>query len=92
MAGGGWIVLGAAVGATGSIVTTWLNAWFARGRPDYFDNIAIKVLKNELADEHLHNIERLANRVGLNQKETKQLLLIAGAKGNADNPQLWGFK
>jgi hypothetical protein len=50
MAEGGWVVLGAAVGTIGSILTTWLNAWLAKKPPDYFDKKAMDLLRAILAD------------------------------------------
>jgi hypothetical protein len=92
MAEGGWIVLSAAVGAAGSIITTWLNALFAKGRPDYFDKIAVQVLKTELKGKGERSVKELANIIGLPEKETKELLLIAGATGNKEQPLLWAIR
>lgn len=92
MADGGWIVLSAAVGAAGSIVTSWMNAWFSRGRPDYFDKIAIKILKRELEDGTEHSLRELSNLIGLHDKETRELLLISGATGNKNDSTRWAIR
>ncbi|HZL41328.1 MAG TPA: hypothetical protein VFC45_13745 [Pseudolabrys sp.] len=82
MAEGGWVVLGAAVGTIGSILTTWLNAWLTKKAPDYFDKKAMDLLTSILksSSEPWHNIKELANVIGLTPDETKQLLLLIGAR------------
>jgi len=67
MAEGGWVVVGAAVGIIGSILTTWLNAWLTKKAPDYFDKKAMDLLRTILADgdDPWHNIKDLTNAIGL---------------------------
>lgn len=50
MAEGGWVVLGAAIGTIGSVVTTLLNAWMTKDKPDYFDRRAMSILRSVLTE------------------------------------------
>ena len=73
MAEGGWVVLGAAIGTIGSVVTTLLNAWLSnKDGPDYFDRRAMKVLTAVLTDSARpwHSLKTLSSLVGLSQQDT----------------------
>jgi hypothetical protein len=94
MAEGGWVALGAAIGTVGSVVTTLLNAWLSnKNKPDHFDRSAMKVLKAVLTDsEHpWHDLKSLASLVGLSSKETRQLLLMIGARGHESGSEAWAL-
>jgi hypothetical protein len=94
MADGGWVVLGAAIGTIGSVVTTLLNAWLSsKDKPDYFDRMAMKVLKAVLTDSEYpwHDIKSLASVVGLSQQDTRQLLLMIGARGHERGSEGWAL-
>jgi hypothetical protein len=93
MAEGGWVVLGAAVGTIGSILTTWLNAWLTKGAPDYFDKKAMDLLRTILkdSDEPWHNIKNLTNAVGLTPEDTKQLLVLIDARGHYSGSGAWAL-
>ena len=71
MAEGGWVVLGAAIGTIGSVVTTLLNAWLPKDKPDYLDQGPMKLLKAVLSDSKYpwHPIERLSHIVGLSHED-----------------------
>lgn len=93
MAEGGWVVLGAVIGTAGSILTTWLNAWLTKKGPDYFDKTAMDLLEQILkdSDHPWHNIKELSNAVGLSQDDTKQLLLLVGARGHYSGSGAWAL-
>jgi hypothetical protein len=93
MAEGGWVVLGAAIGTMGSILTTLLNAWLTKGSPDYFDKKAMKLLKGILSDsaEPWHNIQHLSHIVGLSHEDTRQLLLLIDARGHPSGSGAWAL-
>jgi len=81
------------VGTVGSILTTWLSAWLTKKAPDYFDQKAMDLLKSILkdSDEPWHNIKELSNVVGLPPDDTKQLLLLAGARGHYSGSGAWAL-
>jgi len=91
--GGGWVVLGTAIGAAGSALTTWLNAYLTRKRPNPADEAAKLILRQMLEASGLHwqTIRTLSNVVGLSQERTRELLLEIGARGSKLNPELWGL-
>jgi hypothetical protein len=92
MAEGAWVVLGAAIGTIGSVGTTWLNAWLSADRLDNYDKAAIKLLTEMLANgSNWRTLEVLSNVVGMDAKETKELLLILGARASETDPALWGL-
>jgi hypothetical protein len=92
MADGGWVVLGATVGALGSLLTTWLNAWLAGNRMDPYEKAAMAILTKKL---HLGSswkpLKDLSNIIGAEEKDTKELLLMLGARAAERNPNLWGL-
>lgn len=93
MADGGWVVLGAAIGTLGSILTTLLNAWLTKDSPDYFDKRAMKLLKSILSesDQPWHDIKDLSHVVGLSHEDTRQLLLLVGARGHESGSGAWAL-
>ena len=94
MAEGGWVVLGAAIGTIGSVVTTLLNAWLSnKDGPDYFDRRAMKVLTAVLTDSARpwHSLKTLSSLVGLSQQDTSQLLLMIGARGHESGSGGWAL-
>lgn len=93
MAEGGWVVLGAAIGTFGSVATTLLNAWLTRNKPDYFDQRAMKLLKGVLSESRYpwHPIGRLSHIVGLSHEDTRQLLLLVGARGHESGSGGWAL-
>ena len=93
MAEGAWVVLGAAIGTVGSIAGTMLNARLSRAKPDYFDTRAMKLLKNVLTDSEQpwHGIRDLSHVVGLSPSDTRQLLLLVGARGHESGSGAWAL-
>ena len=94
MAEGGWVVLGAAIGTIGSVVTTLLNAWLSnKDKPDKFDQRAMKVLKAALSEsEHpWHSVGSLSHLVGLSPGDTRQILLLVGARGHESGSDAWAL-
>ena len=92
MAEGAWVVLGAAIGTAGSILTTWLNARLGRPTPDPYDVQATALLKSMLEKgPNWRNINTLANVIGADNKLTKEFLLALGARGSETNGDLWGL-
>ncbi len=92
MAEGAWVILGAAIGTLGSILTTWLNAYLSRPRADPYDVQATALLKLMLEKgPHWRKIGTLANVIGADEKLTKEYLLALGARGSETNGELWGL-
>lgn len=93
MAEGGWVVLGAAVGTLGTVITTVLNAWLAKSKPDYFEKRAMKLLNSVLSQSEApwHSLSHLSNIVGLNPKDTRELLLMIGARGHESGSDAWAL-
>jgi hypothetical protein len=92
VADGGWVVLGAVVGASGSLITTWLNSWLRGNRLSAYDKAAISILKKKLQlGGKLKPLVSLANVIGAEEEATKRLLLLLGARAAEGNPQLWGL-
>lgn len=93
MAEGGWFALGAAIAAAGPVVTSIVSAWVARAKPDYFDKTAMKVLREVLrsSDSKWHHISALSNTIGLSRDDTRQLLLLIGARGRETGSSEWGL-
>lgn len=92
MADGIWVVLGAAVGTVGTLATTWLSAYLNKKSADPFDAAAMKLLRSMLEGKHnWRKITTLANVVGLDEKTTKEYLVVLGARGSETNANLWGL-
>jgi hypothetical protein len=93
MAEGGWVALGAAIGTIGSVATTLLNAWLTKDKPDYFDKRAMKLLTTILSASvgPWHTVEDLANVIGCSPEDTRQLLLMIGARGHESGSGAWAL-
>lgn len=93
MAEGAWVVLGTAIGVMGSLLTTALNAWLSRHNDlDRYDKAAMKLLTQMLEKGHSwRTIKTLSNVIGADEKDTKELLLMLGARASEINPELWGL-
>jgi hypothetical protein len=92
MADGGWVVLGAAVGSLGTLLTTWLNSWLSSNRLDPYDKAAMSILKKKLElGGTWKPLQSLANVIGASEKDTKELLLMLGARAAEGNPDKWGL-
>jgi hypothetical protein len=90
---GVWVILGTAIGAIGSMATTFLNAWLTKDRPDYFDRRAMKLLTKILSESTApwHDIRTLSNVIGCSQDDTRQLLLMIGARGHESGSGAWAL-
>ena len=71
MAEGGWVVLGSAIGTAGSILTTWLTAYFAKPKLDPWDSMAMRLLEAELKLHKWCDIKSLSNLIGLEPSVTR---------------------
>ena len=93
MAEGAWVVAGAAVGVIGSLLTTALNAWLGRRNDlDRYDKAAMKLLTQMLeGDRHWRTIGTLSSVIGASKQDTKELLLMLGARASETDPELWGL-
>lgn len=92
MAEGIWVALGAAIGVTGSILTTALNAYLTREKPDRYEVAASKLLKEMLEKGNKWRpLSSLAAVIGASEQDTKEMLLILGARASDRNPELWGL-
>ncbi|WP_315742208.1 hypothetical protein [Bradyrhizobium sp. SZCCHNR1075] len=93
MAEGAWVVLGAAIGSAGSLLTTALNAWLTRHNDlDRYDKAAMKLLAQMLEKgQNWRKLRALSNVIGATEQDTKELLLILGARASEANPELWGL-
>ena len=91
MAEGAWVVLGSAIGTAGSILTTWLAAHLSKEKPDPWDGIAMKLLKNQLEIERWCDIGTLANIIGLDTKTTREYLILLNARGSRKDGKKWGL-
>lgn len=93
MSEGGWIVLGAAIGALGSFLATWVKL---RGKRDYFDDEAIRFLKKRLKESAdglgWEEIRKHGHNIGLKDDEIKQLLLLAKAEPSGTTTLRWKLK
>ena len=92
MSEGAWVALGAAIGVAGSILTTALNAYFAQEKPDRYEVAASKLLKEMLEKGNKWRpLPTLAAVIGASEQDTKEMLLMLGARASDRNPELWGL-
>ena len=92
-----WVVIGGAsgafIGVAGSLLTTWLNATLSRDKTiSAYDKAASAILKNllETGDEWQSATE-LANVIGCSVSDTKEYMILLGARGSAKNGDQWGL-
>jgi Cache domain len=93
MAEGAWVALGATIGVIGSLLTTSLNAWLSRkNQLDQYDIAKMKVLKTMLEGKRKwRKLAMLSNVIGASQHDTKELLLMLGARASETGPDVWGL-
>jgi hypothetical protein len=93
MADGLWVVVGAAIGTAGSILTTWLNAHLGqRSKFPEFDKGVKTLLTKMLTDgPKWRKIKTLASVTGLSEQDTKEYLIELGARGSETDGNLWGL-
>jgi|ERR1700722_191749 len=91
MAEGGWVVLGSAIGTIGSILTTWLAAHLSKEEADPWDDIAKSLLRKELEIKKWCDIKELANIIGLDEKVTREYLILLNARGSRKDSKKWGL-
>ena len=87
------MALGTAIGVVGSLLTTWLNAWLNRNNQlDQYDKAAMGILTTMLGSgPKWRKLTTLSNVIGANQQDTKELLLMLGARASESNADLWGL-
>lgn len=85
--------VGGAIGASSSIVTTWLNARLTRSDADAkYDAAAKDLLKRKLVTgDQWQSVKELANIIGLDEKTTKEYLILLGARGSEKDGTRWGL-
>jgi hypothetical protein len=90
---GVWVVVGSAVGALSSIVTTWLSVNLQRQSPHpRFDKAVTKLLRDLLTSgPSWRKLETLAAVTGLTEQHVKEYLVEMGARGSETNGRLWGL-
>lgn len=93
MGEGVWVILGAVVGTTGSIATTWLSSYLDRqSKYPKFDRAVETLLRQMLqGDYKWRKLETLANVTGLSEDHCKEYLIELGARGSETDPRLWGL-
>lgn len=93
MGEGAWAVLGSAIGAFGSIATTWVAAHLSRRSefPEY-DKAANKLLMSLLeSGPPWRNLATLAAVTGMSEQDVKEYLVVLGARGSETDSKLWGL-
>ena len=93
MGEGLWVVLGTAIGATGSVVTTWLNSYLSRqSKYPKYDQAVKELLLAMLSQKQTwRELDTLMHVTGLNEKDTKAYLIELKARGSETNARLWGL-
>ena len=93
MAEGGWVVLGTLIGATGSVVSTFIADYLRNRREDRLDEARKKLLRTMLEDRRFQwrNLATLSHVVGADENITKRLLLEINARASEDGASLWGL-
>jgi hypothetical protein len=68
-------------------------ASLTKDKPDYLDRRALRLLKSVLSEsEHpWHNISTLSHLVGMSHEDTRQLLLLVGARGHESGSGAWAL-
>jgi len=78
--------------AADSVLTTALNAYLTRERPDRYEVAASKLLREMLEKgSKWRSLSSLAIVIGASEQDTKEMLLILGARASERNPELWGL-
>jgi hypothetical protein len=86
-------VLGAAVGVVGSLLTTWLNAMLTRNNDEKYERKTMEILREALQKgENWQSLSALAALVGATEKDTKELLIMLGARARQTQPSMWGLR
>lgn len=93
MDNGLWVVLGAAIGTAGSILTTWLNAHLGRKSkfPEYDRAVKALLVAMLSGEPKWRKIQTLASVTGLSEQDAKEYLIELGARGSETNGTLWGL-
>ena len=90
----GWLaVIGTAVGAGGSLATTWLNAHLAKAKADPVAEARKKLLLAMLKDKRYESrsLSTLAHVIGASEDVTKGLLLEVGARASQAGLPNWAL-
>ena len=93
MGSGFWVVMGAAIGTVGSILTTWLNAHLSQKSkfPEYDKGVKALLIAMLTAGPKWRKIKTLAAVTGLSEQEAKEYLIELGARGSETDGNLWGL-
>lgn len=86
-------VLGAGVGVLGSLLTTLLNAWLAQNGDKKYERQTISVLKEALIKgDKWQSLTMLSQLIGAPEKDTKELLIMLGARARQTQASMWGLR
>ncbi|WP_148209786.1 hypothetical protein [Azorhizobium caulinodans] len=87
-------ILGAIVGAAGSIAALWVGDHLKRKAefPEFDDNVKKLLLEELERDSDWRSITELSNIIGCTKKETREYLIEIGARGSRKNPENWALK
>lgn len=93
MDGGGWVVIGAAIGTLGSMGTTWLAETLKRRSPHpKYDKAVQNLLRAMLTDgPSWRRLSTLAAVTGLSHQDAKEYLIEMEARGSETDSDLWGL-
>lgn len=86
-----YALIGTAIGVTGSLGTTYLNALLSKAKPDPVEEARKKLLLGMLEDNRFQwrKFHVLAHVIGADEATTKRLLLLVGARASEDGQNLW---
>jgi len=92
-----WVVVGGAsgaiIGVAGSLLTTWLNARLSRDETvSAYDKAASNILKHMLqTGDEWQSATELSNVIGCSVSDTKEYLILIGARGSPKNGDQWAL-
>ena len=93
MDSGMWTVAGTLIGAAATLLATRLTL---KGRTDYFDEKCIRMIEEKFKKEKENDftisgqvLDEFGKSLGLGKMETRQLLIIAGAKPLDNSGTKW---
>ncbi len=79
--------IGAFIGLVGGLATTWMNSYLARPKPDAHQELAKQYLASLFESDPAawHDVDALANMVGIQFPAIWGVLLEIGARGSVNN-------
>lgn len=93
---GSWVVIGAAIGTVGSIAATSLNVFLTtaaqrKGAYPKYDKKVCELLEKMLTTgPRWRQLNEFKNVIGCSTKDTKEYLIVLGARGQEGDGTLWG--